>query len=393
MSSVKNTQVQDPVKLRRLIDAILAVTSELSLAALLQHLLEEARDMTGAKYAALGLLDEDKTHLEEFLTLGIDPDVEAQIGSRPKGEGILGLLILEPSPLRLDHLSKHPDSAGMPAHHPTMDSFLGVPILIHDQVYGNLYLTDKQGGFDEVDEAVISTLTMAAGVAIENSRLHSKIREVTLEEDRLRIARDLHDLVAQQLFAAGLLLEATLRECAEPDVTSRVETAISLLDKSIAQIREVIHDLDSSHAHSQLSRRVAGVIEEFRDSLSITLAVAGPLDEVSDSSIVANLLATLREALSNVAKHAQATHVEVSIEVNDDLSLCVNDDGIGTSGARVSNSNEGRGLANMASRASELRGSFMISTPPTGGTRIVWKVPVRPLRSGPVSATDSLDHR
>jgi signal transduction histidine kinase len=373
---VKYAVVEDPGRLRRLIDAILAVASELSLSTLLQHLLEEGRDMTGAKYAALGLLDETRTHLEEFLTLGIDPDLEAMIGSRPTGEGILGLLILEPEPLRLDHLSDHPDSVGMPAHHPKMDSFLGVPILIHGEVYGNLYLTDKEGGFDEVDEATISTLTMAAGVAIENSRLHAKVRDASLEEDRLRIARDLHDSVTQQLFAAGLLLEATLKESRDPKVNARVETASSLLEESITQIRDVIYDLDSSRSHAELSKRIARVVEEFEDGLWINLAITGKLDDVSDRSLSASLLATLREALSNAIKHGKANRAQVSIEVTDNLTLSVCDDGVGIEDSKTSTQQGGRGLVNMASRASDLHGSMVVTVPEEGGTALVWSVPL-----------------
>ena len=146
---------------------------------LLGHVIEEARSMTGARYGALGVLNEDRTELAEFLTVGLDPDEEDRIGHRPTGQGVLGLLITEPQPLRLADLGSHPDSFGFPVNHPPMASFLGVPIKVRDEVYGNLYLTDKVGWseFTQDDVALVEALAVAAGIAIENARLHEQRAE------------------------------------------------------------------------------------------------------------------------------------------------------------------------------------------------------------------------
>ncbi|MEU9578403.1 sensor histidine kinase [Streptomyces chilikensis] len=167
-------------RVHSLLDAVLAVGRELDLQQALRGIVEAAAVLVDARYAALGVIGPDGRRLSAFHTVGVDEDGTSRIGAHPEGHGILGELIRDPRPLRLTRLSGHASSFGLPAHHPPMDSFLGVPIRVRDQVFGNLYLTEKRGGvqFDEDDEAVLSTLAVAAGVAIDNARLY--------EESRLR---------------------------------------------------------------------------------------------------------------------------------------------------------------------------------------------------------------
>jgi signal transduction histidine kinase len=161
-------------RLRALFDAGVALTSELSLDALLQRLVDTAASLTGARYAALGVIDESGHGLERFLTTGVGPDVHEAIGDPPHGLGILGVLIRETRPLRLHDLTKDPRSVGFPPGHPPMTSFLGVPIMLRGVAFGNLYLTEKHGGedFDEQDEEIVTLLAAQAAVAIENARLY-----------------------------------------------------------------------------------------------------------------------------------------------------------------------------------------------------------------------------
>jgi signal transduction histidine kinase len=161
-------------RLRALFAAGLAVTSELSVDALLHRLVETAAELTGARYAALGVIDASGGELEQFLTHGIDPGLRAEIGELPRGRGILGVLIREAKPLRLHDLADDPRSVGFPPGHPPMHSFLGVPILLRGVAYGNLYLTEKRGGedFTEEDEELLTLLAGQAAVAIENARLY-----------------------------------------------------------------------------------------------------------------------------------------------------------------------------------------------------------------------------
>jgi signal transduction histidine kinase len=165
---------QNEDRLRALVEAGVAISSELSLEALLQRLVEKAAGLTDARYAALGVIDRAGTQLERFVTTGIDPDVHAAIGDLPRGHGILGTLIREAKPLRLHDLTQDARSAGFPANHPPMHSFLGVPIMLRGVPYGNFYLTEKAGGedFTEEDEELVTLLAAQAAVAVENARLY-----------------------------------------------------------------------------------------------------------------------------------------------------------------------------------------------------------------------------
>ena len=159
---------------RRLIETGIAVTSELSLDALLQRLVEAAAQLTDARYAALGVIDPSGRALERFLTTGIDAETHERIGDLPHGRGILGALINDAQPLRLHDLMTDPRSVGFPPHHPPMRTFLGVPILLRGVAYGNLYLSEKQSGedFTSEDEELVTLLAAQAAVAIENARLY-----------------------------------------------------------------------------------------------------------------------------------------------------------------------------------------------------------------------------
>ena len=208
-----------PTSLRQLLDAVMAIGSDLDLEATLRRIVEAATALVDARYGALGVLDADRTGLVQFITVGIDDETRRAIGDLPKGHGILGLLIRDPRPLRLPDLHEHPDSFGFPPHHPEMRSFLGVPVVVRGEVFGNLYLTDKQSAeaFSDIDEELTVALAAAAGVAIENARLHARVRDLALLEDRERIAMDLHDTVIQQIFATGMSLQATSRLAEQPD--------------------------------------------------------------------------------------------------------------------------------------------------------------------------------
>jgi len=160
-------------RLRGLVEAGIALTSELSLDAVLTKLVEAAAALTGARYAALGVVDRNGRGLERFVTTGVDDAVIAEIGDLPVGRGILGILIREAKPLRLHDLTEDPRSVGFPPGHPPMHSFLGVPILLRGVAYGNLYITEKEDGdFTDEDEEVITLLAAQAAVAIENARLY-----------------------------------------------------------------------------------------------------------------------------------------------------------------------------------------------------------------------------
>jgi signal transduction histidine kinase len=219
-------------RLHKLIDAGIAVSSELSLDALLQRLVEAAAGLTGARYAALGVIDRSGAELERFVTTGIDQETHEAIGALPRGRGILGVLIRDAQPLRLHDLTRDPRSVGFPPNHPPMRSFLGVPILLRGVAYGNLYLTEKEGGedFTEEDEELSQLLASQAAVAIENARLYESatrwlrqleslnevgnalVSETDLPHLLELVARRLRELVGARLVAIALpAAEGTLR--------------------------------------------------------------------------------------------------------------------------------------------------------------------------------------
>ena len=167
----------DENRLRALVKAGVAITAELSLDALLQRLVEAAAALTRARFAALGVIDRERSGLERFLTTGMDTETQEAIGDLPRGRGILGVLIRDAVALRLHDLGEDPRAVGFPPNHPPMRTFLGVPVRVRDAVFGNLYLTEKRGGdFTDEDEQLLATLAAAAGVAIDNARLYDDLR-------------------------------------------------------------------------------------------------------------------------------------------------------------------------------------------------------------------------
>jgi len=373
------SKVNDPERLRALLNAVLSISSDLSLPHVLRHIVEAAVKVIGARYGALGVLSESGGDLAEFVNVGIPHDDVADIGTLPQGRGILGLLIVDPRPLRLADLTTHADSFGFPPHHPPMRSFLGVPIRVRNQVFGNLYLTEKVNAseFSEEDEVLAVALAGAAGVAIENARLHARVRDLTLIEDRERIAADLHDTVIQRLFATGLSLQATIKAIASPEAAQRVEIAVSDLDDTIRQIRSTIFALEAPRVAGRgLRGEILSLVTEASASLGFEphLRLDGPLDAVVSEAVAAHLLAVLREGLSNVVRHAKARQVYVTVTLTPDhLTLKVQDDGIGPGAGKRTG---GRGVPSLAQRAEALGGSMTLAPGPANkGSVMAWSIP------------------
>ena len=369
-------RIGDPDQLQALLDAVLLIETDVELPAVLRHIVEVACSLVDARYGALGVIDETGTSLSEFVTVGFAQETIDEIGHLPEGAGILGLLILDPNPM-VD-LSQHPDSAGFPAGHPPMRSFLGVPVKVGDRVFGNLYLTEKLGAaeFSEADKELIGALASAAGIAVENARLHVRVRSLTVAADRERITRDLHDTVIERLFTTGLTLQSSLPLIENPEVVGRIETAISDLDDTIRQVRTTIFGLEPPPTGERGVRaRVLEICAEVSRSLGFEPEVrfVGPIEGRVPDRTATELLPTLREVLSNVARHVQASQAEIEVSVRDDLHLRVLDDGVGTD---PSHQSTGKGLANMRQRAEALGASFRFLGRDGGGTEVSWRVPL-----------------
>lgn len=370
--------IDDPVRLRRVLEAALLIEADLDLPTLLRHIVEEARSMTNARYGALGVLDDEGSGLAEFITVGQERAEEQQIGARPTGRGILGRLISHPESLRLAELSSHPDSFGIPANHPPMTSFLGVPIRIRDEVYGNLYLTDKIGWseFTKDDEALIGSLAIAAGIAIENARLHQRVHEVAVYEERDRLARDLHDTVIQRLFAIGLSLQSIASDPAAKSRAERLQKIVSDIDETIRQVRTSIFEL-SQDLHHGVRGSVVELLAELTPVVGFDVRVSfdGPVDTAVSESISEHLLAVIREAVTNIGKHAEAKTAIVAVSVEEgQCVLRIIDDGKGI-GESLEQSG-GFGLGNLRRRAEKLHGTLDVQSPVAGGTVLIWRVPL-----------------
>ncbi|KAF5990744.1 GAF domain-containing protein [Streptomyces sp. WAC00263] len=533
-------------RVHSLLEAVLSVGRDLDLEQVLRSIVEAAAVLVEAEYAALGVIGPDGKRLSQFLTVGVSDEQIAQIGPYPEGHGILGELIRNPEPLRLSKISEHASSYGFPAHHPPMNTFVGVPIRVRDQVFGNLYLTEKRGGaqFDGDDESVLSTLAVAAGVAIDNARLYeesqrrerwvrasaeitrsllsgsprsevlslvaerareiagaalavvavpmedtgtltvelavgqeaeahrglvlpvegslvgaafsaaspvtspdvsrderasagperfaglgpavavpigtgegvrgvvllvreagrtvfseketepllgfagqaavamelaerrSDAEQMALLEDRDRIARDLHDLAIQRLFATGMTLQSAGRFIEHSQASERVQRAVEDLDDTIKIIRSTIFGLRSreSAVGQALRARVVRAVGEAAPVLGFapSLRMEGLLDTQVPGEMADHVVAVLSEALTNVARHARAARAEVVLETDGRevrLTVCDNGVGIPPEGRRS-------GLRNMAERAQQLGGELEVTSPPDGGTTLVWRVPV-----------------
>lgn len=483
-----------------LIDAIISVGSESNLDAVLRQIVSAATKLVDAKYGALGVLSSPASHrLSEFITVGMSEEEIAAVGDFPSGQGVLGVLIHEPFPLRLDDLTRSADSFGFPPNHPPMRTFLGVPIRVRDEVFGNLYLTEKRGGeFNEDDERLVVALAGTAGMAIANARLHeagilrerwltaaaamttellspqtqvsareiigahlqavapttqtfailagedpltttdtgssppaiaqaeitrggapdvligivlaaesspedvaamsaliarfaeqatlalrvaearSSAERVALSEDRDRIARDLHDLVIQRLYASGMALESTVRLVDSPVASERIHRVVDELDTTIREIRTAIYSLQEHAQEGQnapsLRTRTLDVAQAASESLGAmpTVLFEGPVDAMATDYVTTQVEAVLVEGLSNVARHAAASHVQVTITATPvELRVCVVDNGIG-----IPPTARRSGLANLAARAAALGGTCITSVPESGGTQLLWCVPI-----------------
>jgi len=382
--------IQDPDRLRRVLEASLLLEANLHLGDLLAHIVEEARSLSNARYGALGVLDERGTATEDFLTSGLPTDVEAQLrqGPLPTGKGVMGVLINDPRPMRIAVLGDHPASTGFPPGHPPMTSFLGAPIRVQDRVYGNLYLTDKIGAdeFTADDEAVIDALAMAAGIAVENARLHQRAGEMAVYEDRDRMARDLHDGVIQRLFAIGLSLQGLSAGPTGGPVADKLSAAVADIDETIRQVRATIFELGGAGGGDGIRSHLVALAEELRPVVGFDVPVEffGPVDTAVTDDVAEHLLATVREALTNIGRHAHATRARIRLSViGHECRLEITDNGRGFVHGPAGQG--GLGLPNMRRRAEDLGGTFEITVHEAGRTTLIWQVPVfagRAPRSG-----------
>ena len=356
----------------------MTLASELSLPDVLQRIAELAAELTGAKYAALGVLGPDEEILE-FVTVGVTAEEREHIGNLPVGKGILGLLITDARTIRIPDIAKDPASVGFPPNHPEMHSFLGAPVKAGGKVFGNIYLTEKQGApqFSDDDERSIEVLAAQAGVAIENATARRELERLALMEDRERIAKELHDGAIQSLFAVGMGLQATATLSKDEAIEQRVEDAVAEIDRVIRDLRNYIFGLRPGLlADRQLDQALHQLAEDFQARTGVVAvaeidgAVAAEL-----GSRAADILQLAREALSNVGRHAQAATCRLSLFRRDDTAVLeIDDDGKGFDPSTARGT--GQGLRNLGERAGALEGTLDVRSVLGEGSTVRVTVPL-----------------
>jgi signal transduction histidine kinase len=374
-----------PDRTATLIEAGLALAAERDLDAVLDRIVELAVEITGARYAALGILEQDSQRIERFVTHGVSDAERAAIGDPPVGHGILGLLIRERRPMRIPDITGDPRASGFPPNHPPMRSFLGAPVLALGSVFGNIYLTEKQGAseFTDDDEAAVVVLATQAGVAIENARLHDEARRAARElarlellEERERIAKELHDGVIQSLFAVGMGLQATAASTSDSRISERIESAVEEVDRSIRDLRNYIFGLRPGIlADRQLDQALRELCTQFQGrSQVLTVVDIDPQIAAELASRATDVVQLVREALSNVGRHAEATTCRISLRRTEQgAELEIDDDGRGFDASIPS---PGMGLANLRDRVAALGGSLEITGVEGIGTTLRAQLPL-----------------
>jgi len=371
-------------QLEALNEAAIAITAELSLDRVLQRIVALARDLANARYGALGVPDA-QGGLEQFVTSGMTAEEVKHVGHLPRGEGLLGLLLREPHPIRVADIGADPRSAGFCENHPPMRSFLGVPIVSHGRLLGNLYLTDKIDApeFDASDERLITMLAAHAAIAIDNARLYREVGRLAVIEERERIGMELHDGIIQSIYAVGLTLEyASLVLDEQPQAArERLGQAIAALNDVIRDIRSYILDMRPQRfAGKDLAAGLRDLARAFRANtfINVDLQVDQETSTALDQNRATGLLHIAQEGLANVAKHARARTVSLSLlRDGDTLILELKDDGAGFDPLTVT-PYAGHGMRNMEERARLLKGEWRVESAPGAGARIQVRVPFNP---------------
>lgn len=360
-------------RLPDLIEAAASVVGAGDLEQLLRRLVAEARAATGAKYTALGVLGEHGV-LTEFIHEGLEPRQVAQIGALPTGKGVLGTLVRENRTIRLDSISNHPDSFGFPAHHPVMTTFLGVPVAAGGRAFGNLYLTEKEGGFSDDDVMLVEALSRIAGAAVTTARLQERLRSIAVGEDRERIARDLHDTVIQDLFAVGLALQGISDVVSDGTAATTIEDSIDRLDLVVETLRSYIFELRSRGERRQLDERLQELVARLGSAYPANVVLEIGVDQLESTQLEDEVVKVVTEALSNALRHSGATEVDILVDSDGEwCRVSVRDNGAGFD---TSLSTSGMGLANMTARAAGLGGHVDLSSAPGVGTLIEISFPV-----------------
>jgi signal transduction histidine kinase len=358
-------------------DAVLAIAAEHAVEPVLQKLVDAARELAGARYAAIGVPDGDGG-FGRFITSGMSDELIASLGELPRQHGLLGAILESAVAHRTTDIREDPRFRGWwPDAHPSMSSFLGVPIVARGNVAGAFYLTDKEGAeaFSDDDQALIETFAAHAALAIENARLHERSRELSIVEERNRLARELHDAVTQKLFGVVLAAEsgAALLERDVGAAGAQLALVRELAGEAMEELRSVIVHLrppalDAEGLCVALAKHVDVLRRAHRREIELHVEGDCP------PAIATDVFRIAQEALHNALRHAHAGEIAVTLRCGDDgVALTVRDDGAGFDTSAVRSRR--LGLTTMAERARAIGGELRVDSAPGAGTTVALRAP------------------
>ena len=358
-------------------DAVLAIAAEHAVEPVLQKLVDAARELAGARYAAIGVPD-GQGGFGRFITSGMSDELIASLGALPRQHGMLGAMLESDVPQRTADIRRDPRFRGWwPRAHPSMSSFLGVPILSGGGVVaGAFYLTDKEGAdeFSDADEDLIQTFAAHAALALENARLHERSRELSTVEERNRLARELHDAVTQKLFGLVLAAEsgAALIERDAGQAAVQLDLVRELAREAMEELRSVIVHLRPAALESQgLVVALGKHVDVLRRTHKRDIALSVQGDAPVAAAVEGDAFRIAQEALHNALRHAGAARVDVRLRREPGrLRLSVSDDGAGFDPDMPAARARRLGLTTMAERARAAGGTLQVSSAPGAGTTV-----------------------
>jgi signal transduction histidine kinase len=380
----QNVTQRTTAALEAMSDAVLAIAAERSVERVLRRLVQVARELAGARYAALGLPDGDGA-FAQFITAGMTDAEVAAMGPLPRTHGLLGAMLEASAPFRTDDIRRDPRFRGWwPEEHPQMASFLGVPIVARSGVLGAFYLTDKEGApaFDGEDERLIVMLAAHAAIAIDNARLYERARELSVIEERNRLARDLHDSVVQKLFGVVLAAQsaATLLDRSHPGAREEVERLQALAQDAIGELRALVFQLRPAAIETEgLAAALAKHVDVLGRVHRLPIALEQHGAPRVRPGVDDELFKIAQEALHNALRHAAAASVRVRLDERPDrVALAVSDDGRGFDPGAPALRSRTLGLTSMEERAQALGGTLRIASTPGAGTTVELELPLDP---------------
>ncbi|RBQ22175.1 diguanylate cyclase [Spongiactinospora rosea] len=364
--------------------AVLAVTRHLSVREVLQVIVRSAQRLLDARYAALGVPDEQGA-FGEFVAEGISDKQWEAIGPTPRQHGMLGAMLREGAPVRLADIRKDPRFEWWPRAHPVLKDFIGVPIRDGDEVLGIIFLSNKRspGGFTEADEELLTLFAAHTAIALTNARLYERSRELAMVEERTRVARELHDAVTQKLFSLRLSAQAAgaLLDTDPGRAAGQLDQVQRLAGEALAELRAVIVELRPAeldrHGLAETLRKHVALLDRLHapevSFESVLVPCADHVDRTPCPEVEVAVLRVAQEALHNALRHAKAGSVTVRlVERCGALALDVSDDGDGFDA--TAQSDQGFGLTTMHERAREVGGSVVVRSRPGSGTTVRMEV-------------------